>query len=38
MPTCKKIGIWEIELIQEKNFVGETDYPDWYSYKRIDKI
>ena len=34
----KKIDSWEIELIQEKNFVEETNYPDWYGYKRIDKV
>ena len=34
----KKIGNWEIELILEDNFVEETNYPDWYGYKRIDKI
>ena len=34
----KKIGNWEIELLIEDNFVEETNYPDWYGYKRIDKI
>ena len=34
----KKIGNWEIELLLEDNFVEETNYPDWYGYKRIDKI
>ena len=34
----KKIGKWEIELILENNFVEETNYPDWYGYKRIDKV
>ena len=34
----KKIGNWEIELIQENNFFKETNYPDWYGYKRIDRI
>ena len=34
----KKIGNWEIELIQENNLVQETNYPDWYGYKRIDGI
>ncbi len=34
----KKIGKWEIELIKEKNFIEETNYPDWYGYKRIDNI
>ena len=34
----KKIGNWEIELIQKNNISVETNYPDWYGYKRIDKI
>ena len=34
----KKIGNWEIELIPEKNFVEEHYYPDWYGFKRIDRI
>jgi len=34
----KKIDNWEIELVLENNFVEETNYPDWYGYKRIDKI
>ena len=34
----KKIGKWEIELNIENNLVEETNYPDWYGYKRIDKI
>ena len=34
----KKIGNWEIELIQENDFFEETNYPDWYGYKRIDEI
>ncbi len=34
----KKIGKWEIHLIQENNFLEETNYPDWYGYKRIDKV
>ena len=33
----KKIGNWEVELINESNLVEETNYPDWYGYKRIDK-
>tara|TARA_B100000902_G_C27111781_1_gene813978 strand:+ start:388 stop:978 length:591 start_codon:yes stop_codon:yes gene_type:complete len=32
----KEIGNWEIELIEINNFVEETNYPDWYGYKRID--
>ena len=34
----KNIGSWEIELILENNLLEETNYPDWYGYKRIDKI
>ena len=34
----KKIGNWEIDLIQENNYVEETNYPDWYGYKRIDRV
>ena len=34
----KNRGSWEIELILENNLVEETNYPDWYGYKRIDKI
>jgi hypothetical protein len=34
----KKIGNWEINLIQENNLPEETNYPDWYGYKRIDKV
>ncbi len=34
----KNIGVWEIELTLENNLVEETNYPDWYGYKRIDKI
>ena len=36
--VIKNIGSWEIELILENNLVEETNYPDWYGYKRIDKI
>ena len=36
--SIKKIGSWEIELINENRFIEETNYPDWYGYKRIDKI
>ena len=38
---CKliqNIGSWEIELLLENNFIKETNNPDWYGYKRIDKI
>ena len=34
----KNIGSWQIELILENNLLEETNYPDWYGYKRIDKI
>ena len=34
----KMIGNWEIELTLENNCIEETNYPDWYGYKRIDKI
>ena len=34
----KNIGRWEIELNLENNLVEETNYPDWYGYRRIDKI
>ena len=34
----KNIGNWEIELINEKNMVEETNFPDWYGFKRIDKL
>ncbi len=34
----KTIGNWEIELTLEKNCIEETNNPDWYGYKRIDKI
>ena len=34
----KKIGNWQIELIPENNFIEENNYPDWYGYRRIDKI
>ena len=34
----KKIDDWEIELKQEKNFIEETNSPDWYGYKRIDEM
>ena len=34
----KKIGNWEIELISHNNFIEENNYPDWYGYKKIDRI
>ena len=38
LKIIKKIGNWEIELIRKNNSLEETNYPDWYGYKRIDKI
>ena len=38
---CKliqNIGNWEIELALENSLIKETKNPDWYGYKRIDKI
>ena len=34
----KKIGNWEIELTPNNKFIEENNSPDWYGYKRIDKI
>ena len=34
----KSIGNWEIILTKEYNLIEETSNPDWYGYKRIDKI
>ena len=34
----KNIGSWEIELIPENNLEKDNNYPDWYGYKRIDKM
>ena len=34
----KKIDSWQIELIKETNLLDETNYPDWYGYKRIDRV
>ena len=36
--VIKKIGDLEIELISDKNFIEENNYPDWYGYKKIDFI
>ena len=36
--VIKNIGSWEIELILKNNLPEETNFPDWYGYKRIDKI
>ena len=32
-----KVGGWQIELILETDCDVNTNYPDWYGYKRIDK-
>ncbi len=34
----KKIGNWEIELTLEKKLIKETNNPDWFGFKRIDKL
>jgi len=34
----KNIGNWEIELIPDNKFIEENNHPDWYGYRRIDKI
>ena len=34
----KNIGNWEIELTPKLNCIAETNSPDWYGYKRIDKV
>ena len=34
----EKIGNYEIELNSQNNFIEGNNYPDWYGYKRIDKI
>ena len=34
----KNIGSWEIELTPENNLEKDNNYPDWYGYKRIDKM
>jgi len=39
--NCKliqNIGNWEIELSPGNSLIKETNNPDWYGYKRIDKI
>ena len=33
----KKVGIWEIELTPDNNFIQENNYPDWYGYQKIDE-
>jgi hypothetical protein len=38
---CKliqNISNWEIELVLDNSLIKETNNPDWYGYKRIDKI
>ena len=32
------IDNWEIVLTKENNLIEETNNPDWYGYKRIDRI
>ena len=34
----KKIGNWKVDLTLETDLVEDTNNPDWYGYKRIDKI
>ena len=34
----KTIDNWEIELFLDDNYVEETNYPDWYGYKKLDNI
>tara|TARA_B000000532_G_scaffold215775_1_gene187614 strand:- start:486 stop:1067 length:582 start_codon:yes stop_codon:yes gene_type:complete len=34
----KKIDNWEIELFLEENCIEDTNYPDWYGFKKIDNI
>ena len=34
----RTIGNWEIELTLENNYIDEPNKPDWFGYKRIDKI
>ena len=34
----QSIGNWEIVLTKDNNSFEETNNPDWYGYKRIDKI
>ena len=34
----KKIGNWEIELTLDNHSIEENNHPDWYGYKRIDKV
>ena len=32
----KNIDNWEIGLTKDNNYFNETNYPDWFGYKRID--
>ena len=32
----KRLGIWEIELTPDDNFIQKNNYPDWYGYQKID--
>ena len=32
------IGNWKIELTPDNKFIEENNSPDWYGYKKIDKI
>jgi len=34
----QSIGNWEIVLTKENNLIEETNNPDWFGYKKIDKI
>ena len=34
----KTIDNWEIELSLDDNFVEETNYPDWYGYRKLDNF
>jgi len=34
----KKIDNWEIKLSPDNDSIEENSHPDWYGYKRIDKI
>ena len=36
--VIKNIDNWQIDLTLEDNFLEETNYPDWYGYKRIDNV
>ncbi len=36
--AIKKINNWQIELNLDENFVEQNESPDWFGYKRIDKI